>query len=65
VTSSADLEQVSAFSELVGLGHARARLEELTPKVRELYAQIDLVRRADVEGHEMAVNYWTRQPETD
>ena len=53
-------DQLAAYSELVSLGHSRERLQELAPKVNEIFALIRRVREADVDGHEMAVNYWAR-----
>jgi hypothetical protein len=52
-------DEVAAMSRLLSLGHDRERLAELTPKVKELFAMIDKVRGARIQGHEMAVNYPT------
>jgi len=59
------IEQLVSFSRLALLGHSRERLEQLAPKVIELYGLIEKVRAADVAGHEMTVNYSPRVPSTN
>ena len=53
-------QQIAAFSDMARLGHDAKRVEELGPKVRELFASVYRLREEDVRGFETAVNYPVR-----
>jgi hypothetical protein len=56
--STSDLaRQVRGYSEVIRLGHAGRRLQELQPQLSDLLASLERLDRVDLAGVEMALEY--------